>query len=170
MSIDVFGVERFGAALKTFPTAQCIGVRKGEYVWVIPVVADATIGVIIRSSIREDGVSAGAGADSIRAWIGRIPDGAPWAPKVLGRWTTRTSGWESRLRGVIEELIRLAGAIRPCPMCGAWMKLSRRDGSAGALSLWCDARTEGFLDFNGNGTPMEILGERCGHEEPVQDG
>jgi hypothetical protein len=167
MSIDVFGVDRFDAALQTFPTAQCIGVRKGEYVWVIPVVPDATIGVIIRSSIREDGVSAGAGADSIRAWIGRIPDGAPWAPKVFGRWTTRTPGWESRLRRVIEELIALGGYIRPCPACGAWMKLS---GKPGALRLWCDARREGFLDFNGNGTPMEIPGERCGHQEPVLDG
>jgi hypothetical protein len=166
MSIDVFGVERFDAALEVFPTAKCIGQYKGEYVWVVPVVSDRTIGVIVRSTIREDGVSAGSGEDSIRAWIGRIPDGAPWAPKVFGRWTTRTPGWESRLRQVIEELISLSRAIRACPRCGAWLKLSSKGG---VLQLRCDGRMAGFLDFTDAGVPLEIPGERCGHEEPIRE-
>lgn len=125
MSVETFGPVEFEAALHTVaPTARCVGLWKDEYVWVIPVVPDATIGVIMRSSIRADGASANAGADSIRAWLGRIPDGAPWAPKVHTRWTTRKTGWPARLHRVIEELLALAAHIRPCPACGAWMKLA----------------------------------------------
>jgi hypothetical protein len=139
-------------------------VWKGEYVWVIPVVPDDTIGVIMRSSIRADGASADAGADSIRAWLGRIPDGAPWAPKVHTRWTTRKTGWRARLHRVIAELLALAAHIRRCPACGAWMKLTPC-----GTRLRCDARTEGFLDFGANGQVLEIPGVKCGQEIPVED-
>jgi hypothetical protein len=166
MSVVTFGPAEFEAVLHAdWPTVRSIGVRKGEHVWVIPVVPDATIGVIVRSSIRADGVAADVGRDSIRAWLGHVPDGAPWAPKMLGRWTTRKPGWPARVHRVIGELITLAGAIRPCPACGAWMKII---GKAGSLRLRCEARAEGFLDFDGLGRPMEIPGVPCWLVEPIQ--
>jgi hypothetical protein len=166
--VETFSVTDFEAALHdAFPRARCLGLRQKEYVWVVPVVADATVGVIVRSSIREDGVSAPAGADSIRAWIGRIPDGEPWAPKLDARWVTRRAGWGGRLHRTIADLVVLAGAIRPCPACGAWMKLGREDGK---LQLRCDARGAGKLWFDGAGFPMRIIGQQCGTSLPVADG
>jgi hypothetical protein len=166
--ITSFVPAEFEAVLHAeWPSARCVGIQRGEYVWVVPVVPDETIGIIIRSTIREDGVSAPAGADSIRCWIGSFPDGEPWAPKLSVRWATRRAGWESRLRGVIEELIALAGYIRPCPECGVWMKLGRPHGT---LQLRCDARAEGMRWFDGTGCPIEIPGERCRHTEPVEPG
>jgi hypothetical protein len=168
--IETFGIDAFAAALVDFPTARCIGLRKGEYVWVIPVVPDGAVGIHIRSTIRADGMSADAGADSIRAWIGRIPDGAPWAPKGNERWTTRKHGWDARLCRVIEELLVLARYIRPCPACEVWMKL--REGPAtvespSGLMLHCDARAEGTVYFDAAGVPMEIPGSKCGTQLAV---
>jgi hypothetical protein len=159
-TVETFTTADFEAALREpFPSARCLGLLRGEYVWFIPVVPDDSIGVLIRSSIREDAASATAGADSIRAWIGRIPDGIPWAPKADVRWTTRRPGWPSRLRDVIEELLALAARIRPCPACGAWMKLGRRNDR---LQLSCDARGECQLRFDEKGCPIGIPGTRCG--------
>jgi hypothetical protein len=67
---------------------------------------------------------------------------------------------------VIEELITLAGAIRACPRCGAWLKIH---GKGEALQLQCTGRLEGFLDFTDAGVPLVIPGERCGYEEPVRE-
>jgi hypothetical protein len=158
--IETFTVAEFESALReNFPAARHLGMRQGEYVWAIPVVLDETIGVIVRSSIRADGTSAPAGADSIRAWIGSIPDGKPWAPRADTRWTTRRPGWQRRLRKVIEELLALVRHIRQCPTCGAWMKLGRRNG---ALQLLCDFRTEGETWFDDAGRTLGIPGRRCG--------
>jgi len=175
--VEIFTAAEFDMVMREIaPTdARCIGVQKGEYVWVIPVlgVGADTIGVFVRSSIRADGASAEAGADSIRAWLGHIPDGEPYAPKVLGRWTTRRKGWQIRLRRVVKELVLLARHIRPCPTCGMWMKLRAPGGSGSSAGtrpyLYCDAVGSGMLDFTDDGVELVIPGLPCGTTLPIPE-
>lgn len=87
------------------------GLDKGEHVYLLSL--DNQTSIAIRSSVRNDSVSAGVGKDSIRFWL--ESDGKPISSKMTR--THRTEGWQDRLSGKIDQLIvwrALAGDCKEC--------------------------------------------------------
>ena len=116
--IDVFSVSEFEAALPVHKQTgeklwKPVGFVDGEYAYKIQITPDVFIS--IRSSIKEDGLSAGTGQDSIRAWLTGA-DGKPLGSKVQ-KWVTREPGWQDRLVDMLRELwdrARKAGYCKKC--------------------------------------------------------
>lgn len=120
MSVDIFTLAQFEAALPRHnktgaPLCHCKGLVEGEYEFFMPI--DEASGIVIRSSIGRDGISADTGEDSIRAWLADLT-GAPLGSKV-SRWTTRISGWDKRLADVLRTLWSWRKKAGNCPNCGA---------------------------------------------------
>jgi len=112
-------------------------VDKGEFIYSIPVTVispERTPGTVIsnepedmvvatyvncyiaiRSSVREDGNSAGTGKDSIRLYLMGV-DG-PVASK-LTKYITRVKGWEQRMTTQLRTLYKIGLSLKPCPSCG----------------------------------------------------
>ena len=117
--IDRFTKEEFEASLPVHPVTREVrwtyaGFNGGEHVYRVKI--DSRVFVEVRSSVGEDGISAGTGEDSIRAWLVR-EDGSPLGSKV-SRWTTRQPGWQERLRGVLNTLRDWRKSAGDCPVCG----------------------------------------------------
>lgn len=91
------------------------GVVNGEYTYIVHPYPKKKYFIFVRSSIKEDGVSAGLGEDSIRAWI-VDEDGKNWGSKSQ-RWVTRQRGWENRLTEMLRTLTSQISKIGPCPKC-----------------------------------------------------
>ena len=137
MSIDVFDQERFQTALTDALKGkdlnwQEVGFQGGDLHFVIPLQAfneiDNFVAIEVNSSIQKNGLSAGIGEDSIRAWIAD-GDGKPLGSKVQ-RWVTRMPGWETRLADVLDKLIGMGQQINVCPTCGEIEKIFivKKDG------------------------------------------
>lgn len=100
-----------------------LGVIADEYAYVVPVTEKGCeFGILIRSSVRADGKSAGTGKDSIRCWIVSMTDYKPWGSKV-SKYITRVPGWEKRLTDTLRQLYKMALSIEKCPHCRSWMKV-----------------------------------------------
>lgn len=112
--IETFTREQFEGALPVHkdtgePLWKYAGLVQGEHVYRIAI-PDTNKRIVIRSSVRRNGVSAGTGDDSIRLWVEyhyRKID--KWLPLgKLDAWTTRKPGWQDRVTGKLRELWRLA--------------------------------------------------------------
>lgn len=114
MTIDTFTREDFEASLPT--GFRALGLVDGEVTYRL-----ATRGAVeieVRSSIRADGMSAGSGEDSIRAWLVASATSKPLGSKV-SRWTTRLPGWQARLSAVLHTLMDWRERSGDCPTCQA---------------------------------------------------
>jgi hypothetical protein len=124
--VEVFSKEQFEAALphnkEGQPLCQYKGLVLGEHSYELPVRNGFAIS--IRSSIRQGGLSAGTGEDSIRIWVVKSDTGLPYAPKSQ-KYITRVKGWEDRLTANLRLLWKVAWKLKPCPTCGAYMKAFR---------------------------------------------
>ena len=89
-----------------------LGIVQGEYAYLVPV--REPFSIMVRSSVRPDGVSAATGKDSIRCWIvnGNIQ---PWGSRI-GRYITRVPGWEHRLIDTLRALWKMILLIDRCPI------------------------------------------------------
>lgn len=119
MAIDVFNRSQFEAALpkhRESGEALCrsMGFIKGEYEYAMQV--RPGVEILIRSSIKENGYSAEAGADSIRAWLTDAENHAPLGKK-LQAWITRSPGWEGRLTDILRKLYATGLKVADCPTC-----------------------------------------------------
>jgi len=132
--IDQFTREEFENVLPVNKTTgekmwKPLGIIQGEYSYLMPV--DDQVGIMIRSSIGNSGISADSGDDSLRAWLVTYKEidkitGAITITKPLGgkvsKWTTRVSGWEERFISGKESIIRTLWWWRKragdCPHCG----------------------------------------------------
>lgn len=116
--VDVFTLEQFEAALPVStktgkPLWHKEGFVEGEYCYSIRVNED--VWIQIRSSVKEDGMSARTGKDSIRAWL-TDGDNNPLGTK-LQAYITRLPGWEGRLLEVCRKLWLRAVQLEMCPTC-----------------------------------------------------
>ena len=95
-----------------------LGYIQGERCYHIAL--DAHSGIRVRSSIRADGQSAEAGADSIRVYLVGADAKQLASKEVAGveRWVTRQPGWSRRLVTTIEKLRVFRLALGDCAMCG----------------------------------------------------
>jgi hypothetical protein len=140
--VETFSLAQFEAALphnKATGAAMCVnrGLDRGEYVFSLPV--SDKVEITIRSSVKEDGVSAGVGEDSIRCWLSDPATGKPVSSK-LSRWVTRVHGWDVRLTDQLRTLYALGRKIGPCPKCGATLalrKVSKEGANHGKLFFSC---------------------------------
>lgn len=113
-----------------------LGIVQGEYAYLVPV--REPFSIMVRSSVRPDGVSAATGKDSIRCWIvnGNLQ---PWGSRI-GRYITRVPGWEHRLTDTLRALWKMILFIDNCRHCGQYRKVFRvhKDGpNHGKLFLKC---------------------------------
>ncbi|MBD3251294.1 hypothetical protein GF380_02360, partial [Candidatus Uhrbacteria bacterium] len=106
--IDRFDKERFEAALPVNKKTgeqlwEYAGFTGGEHVYIVPVVG-TNKRIVVRSSVGRDGLSAEAGADSIRHWVEYHWKGT-WRPLSKGdkSWTTRVPGWEKRMANALRK-------------------------------------------------------------------
>lgn len=135
MPIDHFTCWEFEAALPRDKETgedlwKLVGIDKGEYVYHVPIqrppfklqqIVMPQLTIIIRSSIKPDGDSAGIGEDSIRCWIEGEYDGQLYGVK-LARWITRVNGWQGRLQKQLRILYRIGLSLKPCQECKKCMK------------------------------------------------
>lgn len=112
--IETFTREQFEQALPAHketgePLWKHAGLVQGEHVYRI-LIPDTNKRIMIRSSVKGNGISASIGEDSIRLWVEyhyRKID--RWfALGKLDAWTTRKPGWQDRMTGKLRELWRLA--------------------------------------------------------------
>lgn len=112
MPIETFTKADFEQALPTHketgdPLWIHAGLIAGEHVYHVDV-AGTNKRIVVRSSVGRDGVSAGAGKDSIRLSLLYFYRDE-WRPLAkLDRWTTRQKGWQGRIHDKLHELYRLA--------------------------------------------------------------
>lgn len=116
--IDHFTLEQFEDALPKHKVAgtplwKSRGFQYGEHIFTIQVKREVFI--YVRSSVRANGMSAGEGQDSIRAYL------VDRALQPLGtktqKYVTRKPGWEGRMTNMLRELYRRGKAIKNCPHC-----------------------------------------------------
>jgi hypothetical protein len=154
MSIERFTKDEFESALPVDKKDyRCLwreaGLESGEYTYRLPVKAGVVI--LIRSSVRADGIAAESGKDSIRCWLAR-DDGSPMGSKIQA-YVTRVSGWQDRMTGVLKELWVRALTAGTCPHCGLPLSIFKvkKDGkNKGRLFVKCwdckDHETFRWLD------------------------
>lgn len=114
MTIDRFSKSDFEQALTDILNVKDnglsfidLGLDKGEYTYAIPV-KDTNKRLMIRSSVKSNGFSAGAGKDSIRLYVQYFYK-STWRPLAkLDAYTTRVPGWQTRMGKKLRELYRLA--------------------------------------------------------------
>lgn len=89
-----------------------LGLIKGEYAYSL--LLDNQVSITVRSSVKENGLSANVGKDSIRVWL--VFGNKPLGSKI-SKWTTRQPGWQDRLNENIKQLTlwrTLAGDCKEC--------------------------------------------------------
>jgi DNA helicase-2/ATP-dependent DNA helicase PcrA len=127
MPVETFSKEEFEGALPVHketgdPLWNSLGLKGGEYAYLVPV-NGGRVAAEVRSSVKKNGVSAEAGADSIRCWLVDTQTGKPVGSKV-SRWTTRQPGWQDRLTEVLRTLWQWRMRAGDCPKCdepkGIW--------------------------------------------------
>jgi hypothetical protein len=148
--IDRFDREQFEAAL---PTAtkdgsgvkagktlwKPLGLLQGEYCYIV--IVSTNVGIMVRSTVRYDGVAADLAQDSIRCWLVNRSN-QPLAPKGVNptRWVTRVPGWDKRLQETLRVLWALGRELGPCPVCGTRQRVLIRvkgGDDNGKLSVQC---------------------------------
>jgi DNA helicase-2/ATP-dependent DNA helicase PcrA len=110
MTIETFTREQFEAALPTKddkPLWESLGLVSGECVYIVPVTG-TNKRIVIRSSVKGNGVSASTGQDSIRLWVEYQYKNKWFALAKLDAWTTRVPGWQERMTKKLRELYALA--------------------------------------------------------------
>lgn len=117
--IDQFTKEQFEAALPKHKEtgealAESAGLVNGEETYRMTV-RDG-VHIMIRSSVRPNGIAAETGKDSIRAWLVNDENG-PLGSKIQSH-VTRVSGWDERLNKILRELWKRGQGIIDCPVCG----------------------------------------------------
>ena len=110
--IDTFTKQQFEQALPTHngtsePLWEYLGLLDGEHVYAIQV-NGTNKRIVIRSSVKSDGMSADTGEDSIRLWVEYHYKDKWFALGKLDAWTTRVSGWQERMETKLRELWKLA--------------------------------------------------------------
>lgn len=124
------------------------GCVSGEYEYFIKV-RDGVF-VKVRSSVRQDGVAADTGKDSIRAWlVGE--DAQPLGAKLLSH-TTRLPGWQDRMDKILKELWKRGMSLQNCPSCDkpmGYYKVKKDGENKGRLFTKCwDHNHFSWLDEN----------------------
>ena len=122
MSTVRFTRAQFEAALPCLkgtrqPLWISYGVVGGEYSYGVPIKPGVVI--IVRSSVKMDGLAADTAKDSIRCWLAS-PTGQPLGSKY-SKYVTRVAGWERRLTETIRALWRFGRRLVACPKCGHQM-------------------------------------------------
>lgn len=118
--------------------------KQGEHTYWLPL--DASAAVEIRSSIHSNGVAASTGEDSIRLWLvqwngnfASLRDSLPLGGK-LSRYTTRVSGWQTRLSDLIGHLAVFRLLAGNCPRCAKPLgiyKVKKAGANHGRLFAKC---------------------------------
>lgn len=152
MAIEVFGNEEFEEALPNHretgePVWVSLGLMGGEYVYTVPIVENEVY-ILIRSSVRGDGLSAEVGRDSIRAWL-VDKDWQPLGTKV-NHWITREAGWQTRLVEMLRNLWERARKAGFCPKCNkarGVFKVRRNNENKGKLFVNCLSRCTGSFGW-----------------------
>lgn len=141
MTVDIFTKEVFESTLPVHkltgkPLWSYAGVIDGEHTYNMPV--REGVSIMIRSSVRINGQSAGSGEDSIRIWlVGK--EGKTLGSKI-NAYITRVNGWNNRLTAQLRELYRRGMSLKPCPDCGELMPVykCKKDGrNKGRLFTTC---------------------------------
>jgi GRF zinc finger len=119
--VDSFTAERFLAALPTVNGAKWedVGLIGGECCFLLRF-NDKSPGLLVRSSVRQDGKSAPKGEDSIRVLLVQNADNLNAAGVKIGNYTTRVNGWESRTAKIILEMVAWVNrSSSTCPLCNS---------------------------------------------------
>jgi hypothetical protein len=126
------------------PLSTPLGLISREFCYLLPI-AETGAGILIRSSVGQDGVCAETGEDSIRAYLVRTSDLSPLGPK-LQRWVTRVPGWDRRLQNILRDLYKLGLHVQPCKRCGIMRGIVKikKGKNSGRFALACRACPESF--------------------------
>jgi len=130
--IEQFTKEEFESALPVDKTTgeplwEYREFEFGEHTYIVHV-PDRHVGILVRSSVRYDDVSADAGEDSIRLTLINTATGKPLAKKI-DAWTQRTTGWQERMVEKIRMLYTKGLEMQNCPQCNG--VLVERNGKYG---------------------------------------
>tara|TARA_R110000787_G_scaffold61866_2_gene139968 strand:+ start:1269 stop:1691 length:423 start_codon:yes stop_codon:yes gene_type:complete len=124
---------------------ESLGLKSGEETYAVQI--DERTRIEIRSSIGPNGVAAGTGEDSIRAWL-TTTDGDPLGSKV-SKYTTRVKGWEDRTKNVLRTLWSWRTKAGDCPICNEPKKIfkTKKAGSnKGRIFSNCENKCGGDFE------------------------
>lgn len=118
MPVDLFDKKTFEDALPKLkntdtPAWTCVGLDKGEYVYLVTLGDTKPAKILVRSSVDSTGWSRATGEDSIRVYVSDA-NRNPLSGKA-SRWTTRLPGWQERMNAMIRFMAEMAVKIGPCP-------------------------------------------------------
>lgn len=130
----------------------------GEHTYIVRV-PDRHVGILVRSSVRHDDISADVGEDSIRLTLINTATGKPLAKKI-DAWTQRTTGWQERMVEKIRMLYTKGLEMQNCPQCNG--VLVERDGKYGKFMGCSNYPHCKFILKNKPQTPAQAV-------EPVVD-
>jgi hypothetical protein len=126
MPVEIFTRTEFEQALPVHNrTKQALwtylGLDSGEHTYRVTPFCQRPYAIFVRSSVHQDGTSAGTGEDSIRCWIvitsdDPNQDGRPFGSKI-SRYVTRVHGWQTRLHDTLYRLASIIKQIEQCPAC-----------------------------------------------------
>lgn len=120
MAIDRFTKQQFEAALPVRKETKeklwySRGLVAGEYEYGVRV-SDG-VHILIRSSVRADGLAGDTGEDSIRCFL--TDDTGSAISNKLSAYVTRVPGWADRLKGQLRQLWAMGRQVaKPCEACG----------------------------------------------------
>ena len=123
-----------------------LGLQNGEETYSVRIDEDTSI--LVRSSVKPNGVCATTGKDSIRAWL-VTSTGRPLGSKVL-KFTTRTSGWDKRTKNVLRNLWQWRKTAGNCNCCGEpkqIFKVEANTENKGRIFATCRNKCEGQFRF-----------------------
>jgi hypothetical protein len=131
MAVDFFTKGTFETELhQVKPNAKALGLVQGEEVYAC--FTAKQVRVLVRSSVRGNGVSAGTGQDSIRLII-EVKTGSRWQAVGKGpdAYTTRVTGWEKRLAAKLTETLGKAKRIKVTLLPGEIVRYSTTAANPG---------------------------------------
>jgi len=125
---------------------ESLGLQNGEEAYSVKIDKDTSI--LVRSSVKPNGVCAGTGEDSIRAWL-TTSDGKPLGSKV-SKFTTRTKGWDVRTKNVLRTLWSWRKNAGNCTCCGEprqIFKVKKAGENIGRIFTNCRNECQGQFRF-----------------------
>ncbi len=146
MVVELFTSKTFEEALGHLGSYVSLGIVGGEFSYKIPL--DGQSGLMIRSSVKENDLSAGKNKDSIRVWLVDNKN-KPLAMNTF-KWVTRQPTWQDRLNNRIFEISNARALTGDCQKCSKPKGIykTKKGKNTGKIFVKCFPCDSGFIWFD----------------------
>lgn len=146
MTVEIFNSKTFEDALGHLESYESLGIINGEFSYKVSL--DGQSALMIRSSVKENDLSASSSQDSIRVWlVGN--ENNPLAANTF-KWVTRQPGWQNRLNDRMLEISNARALAGDCQKCSKPKGIykTKKGKNAGKMFVNCFPCDTGFVWFD----------------------